>query len=924
MTTAALPPTLLNTKLFIPPSRPDSVPRPRLYDLVERGLRGKLTLVAAPAGFGKSSLVSAWRAAKPDPAPIGWVSLDDTDNDPLRFWSYVLAALEGISPGTAAPAIAVLQSPQPPAIDSVLTSVLNAVSAVGDEGGDLVIVLDDYHVITVPTIHEALARFVDYLPPRLHVAMLTRADPPLPLARLRASGQLVELRAEDLRFTIDEVALLLERALGAALSRDEVAALAERTEGWIAGLQLAALALRDRSDRGAFIRAFSGSNRFVMDYLVGEVLARQTAEDQGFLLRTAILDRMSGSLCDAVLAESSDGAGSTHGSQRLAAFERASLFVVPLDDDRDWYRYHHLFAEVLRQRLAEEVPDSEVAGLHARASDWYERHGLLVEAMQHALVGEDWAQATRLLEQIGLQLVVGGQVQTVLGWLDRLPEARSRPRLCITNALALLFADDLAGAEARVEDAERCVGPDTAQAEARAIRGLAAAIRANIAQYTGDIAACVAFGEDVLRLLPEQEVIARTTADLHVAKAFRVSGDVTESMERRANAVVGPIRASGSLLGSMSAIANVARLQRLQGRLRASAATYAEMLDLAAGSDALRGLHGSLAYYVGMGDLHREWNDLDTADAYLAEAMAMMPRRSTADADDVAQGYLAVAGVQHARGDIARATATVNALNDEAHRRGFVPHLFSRAAAERARLAMAGGDLSTAVAWAEASGLRADDPVDFRREAEYLILARASIARSDRGNAHFLIPPILGLLDRLLQDATAKARHASRIEILTVRALAQQARNEQGDAVESIAGALALAEPEGYVRRFVDEGPALEVVLRAARARGIAPRYIDHLLTAVPSTGRGPALAAPYNGGADPRHKFGDDGLEALSARELDVLRLIGSGRSNAEIAQSMGVAVSTVKTHVNSIFGKLQVSSRSEAIARARELRLL
>jgi LuxR family maltose regulon positive regulatory protein len=434
----------------------------------------------------------------------------------------------------------------------------------------------------------------------------------------------------------------------------------------------------------------------------------------------------------------------------------------------------------------------------------------------------------------------------------------------------------------------------------------------------------VAFGEEVLRLLPEEEVIARTTARLHVAKAFRVTGDVSELMERDAIAAVGPIRASGSVLGSLSAIANVARLQRLQGRLRAAAETYGEMLEVAAGADPLRRLHGSLAYYVGMGDLHREWNDLDAAETSLAEAMAIMAGTLTADADDVALGYLALAWVQQARGDMAAAAATVDRLTDEAHRRGFVAHLVRRAAAERARLAIVDGDLSAAAAWEKASGLRADDSIEFRRETEYLVLARGWIARSDRSNVRFVVPPALRLLDRMLDDAVGHARHSSAIEILTVRALAHQAAQEDGEAVEAIARALALAEPEGYVRRFVDEGPALEAVLRTARSRGIAPRYIDRLLAAAPSRGSAPERAPSSGPGTGLGLRFDASGGETLSARELEVLRLIGSGRSNAEIARSMVVAVSTVKTHVNSIFSKLQVTSRAEAIERARELRLL
>ena len=518
----------------------------------------------------------------------------------------------------------------------------------------------------------------------------------------------------------------------------------------------------------------------------------------------------------------------------------------------------------------------------------------------------------------------------MLGWLGRLPEAalRARPLLCIYHALALLFANERTAAEARLADAERGVGPDTPPAEADVTRGYAAAIRANLALYTGDLAGCVAWGGRVLALLPETEVIARTTAHLHVARAFRVTGDVDAVAERRAIAAVAPIRASGSVIGLVGASANVARLQVLQGRLRAAAATYGELVADTGGRDQLRGLHGGLAYFVGIGELHREWDERDKAEGYLAQAMALLPGRETADAEDVALGYLALARLQQARGDLAAARKTLANLADEAHRRGFVPHLVARLAAERARLALASGDLDTAATWAQSSGLTAEDAAGFPREAEYLILARVWIARAERRNAAFLLPQAHRLLQRLLDDAAAQGRLGSVLEILIVRALAHWAQGARGDALETITRALLLAETEGYVRRFADEGVAMEALLRAARARGIAPDYVARLLDAFAggrdAAGGGGGAGAARTSGSAPGSAPDEPGFEPLSARELDVLRLIAGGRSNAEIARVSAIAVSTVKSHVNSIFAKLQVTDRSGAIRRARELRLL
>ena len=909
---AALPAGLLTTKLFVPPPRRDWIARPRLAHLLERGLRGRLTLIAAPAGFGKSTLVSAWRAAGgPAAMPVGWIGLDAADNDPLRFWSYVLAALEGVAPGVAMRAIGALQSPQPPPLDVVLTGVLNALNDPVDRP-DVVLVLDDYHVITNPRIQEDLAWFLDYLPPRLHVVMLTRADPPLPLARLRARGDLVEVRADDLRFSAEETALLLAATEQLTLADDEAEALAARSEGWAAGLQLAALALRDRPDRREFLATFSGSNRFIVDYLASEVLGRLPAGELDFLLRTSILQRLSGDLCDAVLADGPAGVRPPSAAT-LEALERRNLFVVPLDEQRHWFRYHHLFADVLRQRLTLSTPPDEIRGLHARASTWHEEHGLAEQAIDHAIAAEDWGPAARLLEHHALRVIVGGRVQTVLGWIERVPAGllSTFPRLAIARALALLFAGDLRGAESSVALAEATIPGAASAAEAGVTDGLAAAVRANIAQYTGDIAGCVAFADRVLRLLPEDEVIARTTARVHVAKAFRVSGDVSDAAERAARAAVAPVRDSGNVLAAVSALANVARLERMQGRLRSAAATYREMLELTGGPEALRGLYGSVAYYVGMADLHREWNELDAAASHLDQALRLIEGRVTVDADDVATAYLATARVQAARGDEVGALEAVGVLGQEAQRRQFVPELVRRIAAERARLSAAGGDASALVAWAASSGLDLRDPAGYLRESECLALARASVAGANASNLAFVLPRVLGLLDRLLADASAQSRGASAIEILVVRAEALWAGRDEGAAVESLARALALAEPDGFVRRFLDEGPALEPVLRAARARGVRPGYVGRLLSAA-----GPVTSRPA--------PVQDALFEPLSPRELEVLRLMAGGRSNGEIAQAMTVEVSTVKTHVNRIFGKLAAGSRAEALDRGREVGLL
>jgi LuxR family maltose regulon positive regulatory protein len=795
-------------------------------------------------------------------------------------------------------------------------------------------VLDDYHVITAPAIHDALAFLLDYLPPQLHLVILTRADPALPLARLRVRGTVTELHASDLRFTPGEAAAFLNQVMGLSLTAADLAALEVRTEGWVAGLQLAALAMRDHQDRSGFIRSFRGSNRYIVDYLAAEVFASQPAHIQTFLLHTAILDRMCGPLCDAILGVGDLVAGNgeiapTSNSQAysqllLEALERANLFVVPLDDERQWYRYHHLFADVLRHRLTSGVSAETVASLHRRASVWYAPQGLVAEAVQHGMAAADGAWVADLIEQHGLRIIVGGQVHTVLGWLSALPDTlvRARPLLCTIHALALLFTNQLAAAEARIQDAERSIQPGTPADQVQLIQGRAAAIRANIARYTGDLAGCVAFAQQVLRLLPETETIARTIAMLHVARAFRVSGDVRDDAERRAIAVIAPFQAADNLLGRLAAITNLARLQVLQGRLHAAAATYREMAQIASRPDQPLLLEGP-AYYVGMADLLREWNDLDAAEWHLAQAMEQLVGRLVVDAEDVALGYLALARLQHARGQHATAQLTLETYTDLARQRGFVAHLIARGAAAQAQLALAQGNLAAAVAWANASGAQrgagAADELPFAREAEYLILARVWIAQ-----AGAWLPQAVELLDRLLEDAKAKARMGSVVEILIVRALAQWRQETHSDALVTLERALTLAAPEGFVRRFVDEGPAMAAMLQASVARGMMPDYITRLLAAFPRTestelrGEDHAIWPPVVSTRSSTL------VEPLSARELEVLRLIASGKSNAEVARTLVIAISTVKTHTNSIFSKLQVTSRTQAIALARDLQLL
>ena len=911
---------LLLTKLSIPSARPSLVTRLRLSERLEEELGRKLILISAPAGFGKTTLLSMWLAVSSRSGRSAvWLSLDPGDNDPTRFWRYFIAVADRLCPGAGDTALVLLQSSQAPPIEAILTTLLNELTELP---ADAVLVLDDYHIIKSRTIHEALAFLIEHLPPQVHLVISTRADPPLPLARLRARGEMAELRASDLRFTTEETATFLAETVGSRLSAEDVAELGERTEGWVAGLQLAALALRDRSDISSFIAAFTGSNRYVLDYLVDEVLARQPEALRTFLLKTSILDRMCGPLCDAVTSRD-------EGQETLEYLEHANLFVIPLDEDRRWYRYHHLFTDVLSQRLRE-TDVNLLPELHRRASVWFERQGLAAEAVHHALEAHDFERAAALIEDIGLSVMLPGQVHTLLGWLDTLSDAvvRSRPALCIVHAAALMFAGQPEAAEARLDDAERDVQADAPADQAHIILGQAASIRGNLARISGDLARCVALSRRALDLLPETHFIW-TVSKLNATYAYQVSGDVTPTTERLVAEVIAPVRRTGNPLTILRSVINLAQLRVLQGRLRQAVTTFGEAARSSSGPGGSERLVGNPAYYFGMGEVLREWNDLDAAERHLEQGMDLVSEIPTVEAEVVAHGFISLAQLQHAWGEYGAAETTLETFSHLARERNFFPQLLGHAAAMKARLPLAQGDLPGAIGWAEASGLHVDDEPSYPREAEYLTLARVLIARG-RGNPegpHF--DDALRLIDRLLGAAESGARMGSAIEILILQALALHARRETSGAFVALGRALTLAEPEGYVRIFVDEGTPMAALLSAflkalhkggRGAKQLATLgYVRRLLAVLESPHTGAEPPAPA------QHAQARDQLltEHLTRREREVLALIAEGFSNREIAARLFIATSTVKWYVHSILRKLEVDSRTKAVARGRELHL-
>ncbi len=973
---SAQPVPLLATKLFTPRPRPDLAPRPRLLARLDAGRRGPLTMLSAPAGWGKTSLLSAWRAGVHDASdsawPVAWVSLDNGDNDPVRFWTYVLTALDMAHPGIGHDALALLRAPQPPPIETVLTVLLNTLAA---DPTQVILALDDYHVINARVVHAAITFLLDHLPSQLHVVISTREDPPLPLARLRAQGAVTELHADDLRFTPEEINAFLATALGVTLSTESVATLEARSEGWIAGLKLAALSVQGRSREQveAFLAAFTSSNRYIADYLIDEVLARQPEAIQDFLLRTAVLDRFCALLCEALMAHESDlssradeaqqaPTSKAHPGERwaprrpvaqavLEQVERANLFLIPLDDERRWYRYHHLFADVLRARLLR-VDPSLYAELHRRASAWFEEQGLIEEAVEYALNASNFDRAATLLEQRAVEMVVReGRYETALGWLRMLPEPviRSRPALCILHAVALTDTYQFDRAEGRVRDAEAGIAratqtwrrahpsSESLPDELRAMNGYVATLRANHALVTDELDRALSLARGTLELVPESDTIWRASAQVVLAFEYRVSGDVSPAAERRVAAAVMAARAAGDPPALVLALLAVqGHMQILRGSLRQADRTFLEAEQLAAPSLHLEDIVDSHFNAIGLGEVLREWNDLDAAARHLLRGVDERGGRLRLHARLLIQGYTALARVYQARGEHVRALATLDGLAEVARERNFVPELVERIAAARAQLALAGGDLTAAARWADASGLAPEEAeLPFPREPAYLALVRVRIAqgRSDPARPH--LAEALRLLERLLADAEAKGRGRSVLEILVLRALAFQARRNPRGAVQTLTHALALAQPEAYVRLFADEGMPMaallgDVIESVAQRRLTLPQAVldyAHFLLVTCRPQESPPVSQAVSQGAtwSPRSMVeAPPLLDPLTEREVEVLGLLAEGASNADIAAKLVVTVGTVKKHVFNVCRKLDARNRTQAVARARAWRMI
>lgn len=893
---------LLETKLHVPRRRRSLVERPRLTGRLSRVWESALTLVSAPAGFGKTTLLAEWLAdAVTADRSVAWLSLDPRDNDPARFWAYLLAALDRALPGIGADARAVLESSQP-ATEAVLATLLNSLD---DVAGDLAVVLDDYHLVDTTDVHEGVTFLLDHLPRQVHVVITGRADPPLPLARLRARGELLEVRAADLRFTADEADAYLTGAMGLSLTAADVGALEGRTEGWIAALQLAALSMQGRDDVGGFIAGFAGDDRYVIDYLVEEVLQRQSEDLRTFLLRTSLLTGLTGPLCEAVT-------GQAGGRATLETLERGNVFVVPLDDRREWYRYHHLFGDVLRARLLDERPE-DVPDLHRRASDWYAGHGDLPEAIRHATAAQDHERAADLVELAMPGTRQMRQEATLRAWLEALPDdvLRRRPAVAVGYAGVLLVHGELDGVEDLLREAERRLdvvdGAD--QQVSDPLRGLIALYRAAQARLRGDVPGTVEHAQETLRLVAPDDHLGRGAAEGLLGLAHWTSGDL-DAGHRWWSASLADLERAGHLSDLAGCALALGDIRVAQGRLSEAERTYHRVLSAltppSGPSSSGSPLRGAADMHVGLADVLRERGDLAAAHEHLRRSAELGEHAGLPQ--NRHRRRVVLARVRQAEGDLGGALAMVEEAQGV-----YVADMFPDVRpvpAVRARILTAQGRWSEALAWAQERDLSADDDVTYLREFEHLSLARILLARHAAEGDDRDLRAAAGLLERLLDAAEAGGRTGSVLEVLVLRSLAHQAGGDLPAALSTLHRALALAEPEGHVRTFLDEGAGLTTLLRAAAQQGVARDQARRLLAVATGT---PARPAVGHRGADP-----------LSDRELDVLRLLATDLSGPEIARTLVVSLHTVRSHTKSIFAKLGVNSRRAAVRRAEELDLL
>lgn len=881
--------SILSTKLYIPSLRPNIVLRPRLVERLNEGLHRKLTLITASAGFGKTTLVSELLSACSLPA--AWLSLDEKDKTPARFLTYVCAALQTVGANTDG-ILASLQASQPLPIESILTVLLNEAAAIPHQ---FVLVLDDYHTIASKPVDDIIAFVLEHSPPQLHMIVAARENPHFPLGRLRARNQLTELRAGDLRFTYPEAEAFLSQTMGINLSTEEIAMLEARTEGWIAGLQLAALSLQGHQDGAGFIRSFTGSHHLIVDYLVEEVLQRQPARIQTFLLRTSMLDRMCGALCDAVLRKGGGEEGDTadSGQEYLEYLEHANLFIIPLDNERRWYRYHHLFADLLRNRLLRSMGEKGVAELHIRASEWYEGSGLEMEAFHHAAAASDVERAARLAEGEGMPLLFRGEMVPVMNWLHALPkkELDARPSLWVMYASGMLMTGQTAEVERKLLAAEQALEGKHLDDKSRDLIGHIAATRA--AQAVSQHRAETILNESrrALQYLHPNNLPVRTATTWAQGYAYQLQGDRIAAGRAYAEALSSSRRIGHALIAIMATL-GVGSIQESDNRLHEAAESYRSALKMAGNPP----LPAACEAHLGLARIFYEWNDLDAAERH--GQLSTQLAKQLENTDRVTAGEVFLARLRLARGGVNGAAEMLARADFLARRQHFV-HLQPQIAAVHVLVLLQQDNLPEA----SIQAIKYELPI---------CEARVHLARGDSAKA-------AAILEASRQQAEAKGLKDERLKTTVLLAAALHAHGQTFKAANMLQDALTIAEPGGFIRIFIDEGSRMEKLLRESAAQDMNSEYKAKLLALCNAEG------LESKGKTEPRSDQNDQVLiEPLSERELEILGLIAQGFSNHEIGERLFLALSTVKGYNRNMFDKLQVKRRTEAVARARSLGLI
>ncbi len=887
---------LLLTKFYVPVVRPDQIFRPRLINLLNQGADKSLVLVSAPAGYGKSTLVSRW--LKETGIPSAWLSLDAGDNEPSRFLQYLVTAIQSTQPNSGLDLAAMLQGVQPAQLENVLNLLMNELAAISNP---FTLILDDFHLISSETVIKMVNYLLEHLPSQKHLVIITRIDPLLPLSRLRVRNQLVDIRAEQLRFTHDEITAFLNDVMGLKLSAEDLAAIETRTEGWIASLQLAALSMQSSKDIHGFVAAFTGSHHYVMDYLVEEVLRIQPKKVGDFLMQTSILDHICGLLCESVINVDPDEP--VDGQAMLESLEKMNLFVIPLDNERRWYRYHHLFADVLRKRLEQQYPRL-LPELHQRASAWYEQNGLIPEAIRHSLTAGDQGRVIQLIEKNGPLLLIGGELANLSNWIKAVEShSQRRPWIHIMKAWLFVLAGKHEQTEEVFQTAEKLISSLDADKEFEAMKGAIATGRSYRSFMNGDINQTAVFARQAVDYLTDVDLISRSIRSIATAllgEASLMNGELEEARQACTEA-----KQIGQAAGDVHVVIIVncalGRIFLEQSLLHQAAEIHTETLQIATRPDGKK-LVSSGEAYAEFSQVSYEWNDLETAKEHVHHCIALCSNSGQETFQAI--GSIMRARLELVQGNAATAIESMNLAEKLVREHHFAFKYTAWVKYGLVRLLISQRNLEKASRIVQESAVTINDDIPYLRELEFLALLRLLIAQEDYDAS-------LILSERLLQKAESGKRKGRVIEVLVLQALILQGMKETDQALTALKKALSLAKPEGYIRTFIDEGEPMIRLLHMARSRQIETDYVSDLLSKVKAD-VSPSKPAPrlLN--------------EPLTAREVEVLKLVGAGNSNQEIADKLIISFTTVKRHISNIYTKLDVKSRTQAVAIGKELKLL